>query len=63
MYELHVKSHEASEWAGTCDCINNVFFSGSIPDAIYIAKTSKVLLLKSAGNCFTVMACKSTTQN
>ena len=34
IYELQVKSQAASECAGTCDCINRVFFSGLIPAAI-----------------------------
>ena len=59
---LHVNNQQHSACAGTCDWINSVFFSGSIPAAIYIDKSSKVLLLKSAGVCLTVIACISTTQ-
>ena len=40
-----------------------ILFDGSIPLAIKVATVSLILFLNSFGSCFTVMACKSTTQN
>jgi hypothetical protein len=48
--------------SGTWDWLMRMDFSGSMPEAMKPAQSSRVLLRSLAGSCQTVIACRSTMQ-